>query len=185
MILSFLSPSFPAPLFTHVIQTASTESSPDVLLPNEKQHVQTSLFSLSLLSSFPPGFAVTASNSSAFPVTPIFKSSVFVIFSDPVTQEQIMLILLPYNIISLQHCFKQKYIKCHRLHKRTIYQLLKPCPNLTEMKTYYSYKTWNSAEPFKLEGTCKHHLEQLSYGKQGHLQLDQVALSPVQPDLHR
>lgn len=73
MILRFLSPSVPSPLFTHEIQTASTESSPVVLLPNKKQHVKAS-FSLSPLSFFSRCFAVTTSNSSAFPFTPIFKS---------------------------------------------------------------------------------------------------------------
>jgi len=34
-----------------------------------------------------------------------------------------------------------------------------------------------------LEGTLKGHLVQLPYNKQGHLQLHQVAESPVQPDL--
>ena len=38
-------------------------------------------------------------------------------------------------------------------------------------------------ELFELESTIKGHLVQLPCNKQGHLQLDQVAQSPVQPDL--
>ena len=36
-------------------------------------------------------------------------------------------------------------------------------------------------EEFGLEGTCKGHLVQPPCNEQGHLQLDQVAQSPVQP----
>jgi len=36
-----------------------------------------------------------------------------------------------------------------------------------------------------LEGTIKGHLAQLPCSEQGHLQLDQVVQSPVQPDLER
>ena len=38
-------------------------------------------------------------------------------------------------------------------------------------------------ESFGLEGTFKGHLAQPPCNEQGHLQLDQVAQSPVQPDL--
>jgi len=38
-------------------------------------------------------------------------------------------------------------------------------------------------ELFELEGTLKGHLAQLPLTKQLYLQLDQVAQSPVQPDL--
>ena len=38
-------------------------------------------------------------------------------------------------------------------------------------------------EMFELEGTFKGHLVQLPCSDQGHLQLDQVAQSPIQPDL--
>jgi len=38
-------------------------------------------------------------------------------------------------------------------------------------------------ECFVLEGTFRHHLTQSPYNKQGHLQLHQVAQSPVQPGL--
>ena len=38
-------------------------------------------------------------------------------------------------------------------------------------------------ELFELEGTLKGHLIQLPCNEQGHLQLDQGAQSPVQPDL--
>lgn len=109
MILRFLPPSFPSPLFTHVIQTASTESSPDVLLPNEKEHVKTS-FSLSPLSSFSPCFAVTTSNSSAFPVTSVFKSLSFgIIFRSSHTRTN-SVNPTAFNTISLQHSFKQTKI---------------------------------------------------------------------------
>ena len=37
-------------------------------------------------------------------------------------------------------------------------------------------------ESFRLEGTFKSHLLQSTYSEQRHLQLDQVAQSPVQPD---
>jgi len=40
-------------------------------------------------------------------------------------------------------------------------------------------------ECFGLEGTFKGHLAQHLCSEQGHLQLDQVAQSPVQPDLER
>lgn len=107
MILRFLSPSVPSPLFTHEIQTASTESSPVVLLPNKKQHVKAS-FSLSPLSSFSRCFAVTSSNSSAFPFTPIFKSlSSGIIFRSSHTGT---VNLTAFNAISLQHCSKQTKI---------------------------------------------------------------------------
>ena len=38
-------------------------------------------------------------------------------------------------------------------------------------------------EHFGLEGTFKDHLVQLPCNEQGHLQLDRVAQTPVQPDL--
>ena len=38
-------------------------------------------------------------------------------------------------------------------------------------------------ELFELEGITKGHLVQLPCTKQGHLQLDQVAQSPIQPEL--
>ena len=38
-------------------------------------------------------------------------------------------------------------------------------------------------ESFELEGTFKNHLVQLLCTEQGHLQLEQIAQSPVQPDL--
>jgi len=38
-------------------------------------------------------------------------------------------------------------------------------------------------KPFELEGTLKGHLVQLPCNEQGHLQLDQGAQSPIQPDL--
>ena len=38
-------------------------------------------------------------------------------------------------------------------------------------------------EYFGSEGTFRAHLAQLPYNEQGHLQLDQVAQSPIQPDL--
>ena len=37
-------------------------------------------------------------------------------------------------------------------------------------------------ESFELEGTFKGHLVQLPCNEQGHLQLDQIAQSPIQPD---
>ena len=48
-------------------------------------------------------------------------------------------------------------------------------PKITELTIIDSY--------FGLEGTFKGHLVQPSCNEQGHLQLDQVAQSPVQPDL--
>ena len=38
-------------------------------------------------------------------------------------------------------------------------------------------------ELFELEGTLKNHLVQLCCNEQGHVQLDQVAKSPIQPDI--
>jgi len=40
-------------------------------------------------------------------------------------------------------------------------------------------------ESFDLEGTFTGHLVQLPCNKQGYLQLDQVAQTPIQPDLER
>jgi len=40
-------------------------------------------------------------------------------------------------------------------------------------------------ECFGLEGTFKGHLAQHPDSEQGHLPLDQVAQSPIQPDLER
>ena len=44
-------------------------------------------------------------------------------------------------------------------------------------------QTTKSQNHFELEGTFKGHLVQLPWNKKGHLQLDQVAQSPVQPEL--
>ena len=41
---------------------------------------------------------------------------------------------------------------------------------------------YRSIELFELEGTLKGHLVQFLCNEQGHLQLDEVAQSPIQPD---
>ena len=45
------------------------------------------------------------------------------------------------------------------------------------------YEKISIIESFKLEDTFKGHLAQLCCNEQGDLQLDQIAQSPVQPDL--
>jgi len=50
-------------------------------------------------------------------------------------------------------------------------------------KTSFQCAGWCIVESFELEGTFKGHLVQLPCREQGHLQLDQVAQSPVQPGL--
>ena len=46
-------------------------------------------------------------------------------------------------------------------------------------------KNLRITESFELEGTLKGHLVRIPCNEQGHLQLHQVAQSPVQPDLGR
>ena len=49
---------------------------------------------------------------------------------------------------------------------------------IISMKYFKNFMEW-----FGLEGTLKGQLVQPPHGEQGHLHLDQVAQSPVQPDL--
>ena len=56
--------------------------------------------------------------------------------------------------------------------------LLTVCPTNRYISVYHRTIEW-----FGLEGTFKDHLVQSPCNEQGHLQLDQVAQSPVQPGL--
>lgn len=54
-------------------------------------------------------------------------------------------------------------------------------PASTRVTAFFSL--WNRIlESFELEGALKGHLAQLTCNEHGHLQPDQGALSPVQPD---
>ena len=56
----------------------------------------------------------------------------------------------------------------------------------TELSQHkFSFEGWNQRviELSELEGTFKGHLLQPPCNERGHLQLDQVAQSPIQPDL--
>jgi len=58
-------------------------------------------------------------------------------------------------------------------------------PLITDDHSYFTYqkKHHKIIEQFGLEGTFRGHLAQLPFSEQGHLQLEQVAQGPVQPDL--
>jgi len=63
--------------------------------------------------------------------------------------------------------------------------MLKVVSQVEEQRSIWAGFLRRIIECFALEETCKGHLVQSPCSEQGHLQLDQVAQSPVQPDLER
>jgi len=93
-----------------------------------------------------------------------------------------MHLLLRYKVVRTVFCNSQKEIKRHNVNKQSSKHITSIDLTL-DFQPHTPGINHRIIEQFGLEGTFRGHLVQPDHNEQGHLQLDQVAQSPIQPDL--